>query len=135
MKSRTPATVDEYFASVEDADKRATLQQLRRTIKAALPRAEECISYGMPAVRYDGRVVAWYAAAKNHCAYYPGGIPAEFRDAVKKYDTSKGTIRFQPDKPLPATLVKRLLKARIAANAARVTRSPTAASSSKAPAG
>jgi len=118
-RARKPATVDEYLAAVPDADKRATLQKLRRTIKATLPRSEECISYGMPAVRYDGRVVAWYAAAKNHCAYYPGGIPADLKDAVKKYDTSKGTIRFPPGKPLPTALVKKLLKARIAANAAR----------------
>src|SRR5438045_3099879 len=117
--SRKPATVDEYLASVPDGGKRSALQRLRRTIKAALPRAEECISYGMPAVRYDGRIVAWYGAAKNHCSYYPGGIPAAFKDDVKKYDTSKGTIRFQPDKPLPAALVKKLLKARIAANANR----------------
>jgi uncharacterized protein YdhG (YjbR/CyaY superfamily) len=118
-KTTRPATVDEYLAGVPDDDKRAALQKLRKTIKAALPRAEECISYGMPAFRYDGRVIAWYAAAKNHCSYYPGGIPASCKDDVAKYETSKGTIRFQPDKSLPATLVKKLLKARIAANAAR----------------
>ena len=118
-KTRKPVTVDEYLKAVPDEDKRRALQNLRRAIKTALPGAEECISYGMPAVRYDGRVVAWYAAARNHCAYYPGGIPAECRDDVANYDTSKGTIRFQPDKPLPARLVKKLLRARVAANAAR----------------
>ena len=120
-KSATRAkvtTVEQYLAQLDD-DKRTALERLRRTIKTALPRAEECISYGMPAFRYDGRVVAWYAAAKNHCAYYPGGSPAACREDVASYDTSKGTIRFQPDRPLPAALVKKLLKARIAANAAR----------------
>ncbi len=118
-KTRKPRTVDEYLTGVADADKRSALQNLRRAIKTALPGAEECISYGMPAFRYDGRVVAWYAAARNHCAYYPGGIPAECQADVANYDTSKGTIRFQPGTPLPARLVKKLLTARVAANAAR----------------
>ena len=118
-KSRKPATVDEYLAAVPDDQKRAALQKLRRTIRAALPRAEECISYGLPAVRYEGRMVAWYGAAKNHCSFYPGGVVAACKDDLAKYETSKGTIRFSPDDPLPATLVKKLLKARIAANADR----------------
>ena len=118
-KSWKPATVDEYLAAVPDDQKRVALQKLRRTIKAALPRAEECISYGLPAVRYEGRMVAWYGAAKNHCSFYPGGVVAACKDDLTKYETSKGTIRFSPDDPLPATLVKKLLKARIAANADR----------------
>ncbi len=118
-KSRKPATVDEYLAAVPDDHKRAALQKLRRTIKAALPRAEECISYGLPAFRYEGRMVAWYGAAKNHCSFYPGGVVDACKDDLAKYETSKGTIRFTPDEPLPATLVKKLLKARLAANARR----------------
>jgi uncharacterized protein YdhG (YjbR/CyaY superfamily) len=121
--SRKPATVDEYLAAVPDDQKRAALQTLRRTIKAALPRAEECISYGLPAFRYEGRMVAWYGAAKNHCSFYPGGVVDAFKDDLTKYETSKGTIRFTPDEPLPATLVKKLLKARIAVNARAAIRS------------
>jgi len=122
-KSRKPATVDEYLAAVPDDHKRAALQKLRRTIKAALPRAEECISYGLPAFRYEGRMVAWYGAAKNHCSFYPGGVVDACKDDLTKYETSKGTIRFTPDAPLPATLVKKLLKARIAVNARAAIRS------------
>jgi uncharacterized protein YdhG (YjbR/CyaY superfamily) len=122
-KSRKPATVDEYLAAVPDDHKRTALQKLRRTIKAALPRAEECISYGLPAFRYEGRMVAWYGAAKNHCSFYPGGVVDACKDDLTKYETSKGTIRFTPDAPLPATLVKKLLKARIAVNARAAIRS------------
>ncbi len=121
-KSRKPATVDEYLAAVPP-DQRAALQKLRRTIKAALPRAEECISYGLPAFRHDGRMVAWYGAAKHHCSFYPGGVVDACKDDLTEYETSKGTIRFRPDAPLPAALVKKLLKARIAVNARRAIRS------------
>jgi uncharacterized protein YdhG (YjbR/CyaY superfamily) len=116
MKKAT--TIDEYLARVSD-DKRAALEKLRRTIKAAFPRAEECISYGLPAFRYNNRMLAWFGAAKNHCSFYPGGVVAACKDDLAAYDTSKGTIRFQPERPLPAALVKKLLKARIAADAAR----------------
>jgi uncharacterized protein YdhG (YjbR/CyaY superfamily) len=110
-------TIDDYLAGLS-ADKRAALEKLRRTIRAAMPRAEECISYQLPAFRLDGKVVVWFGAAANHCALYPGGIVDALQDELKDYDTSKGTIRFQPDKPLPATLVRKLVKARIARNAA-----------------
>ena len=123
VKSRKPATVDEYLAAVPDDQQRAALQKLRRTIKTALPRSEECISYGLPAFRYEGRMVAWYGAAKHHCSFYPGGVVDACKDDLTKYETSKGTIRFSPDAPLPAALVKKLLKARIAVNARRAIRS------------
>ena len=106
-------TIDEYLRTVSP-EKRVALKKLRRTIRAAFPRAEECISYGMPGFRVDGRVVAWFAAATNHCSFYPGGIPDGFESELADYETSKGTIRFQPDHPIPAGLVKRLIKARIA---------------------
>jgi uncharacterized protein YdhG (YjbR/CyaY superfamily) len=122
-KSRKPATVDEYLAAVPDDQQRAALQKLRRTIKTAFPRAEECVSYGLPAFRYEGRMIAWYGAAKHHCSFYPGGVVDACKDDLTKYETSKGTIRFSPDAPLPATLVKKLLKARIAVNARRASRS------------
>ena len=110
-------TVDEYLARVSD-DKRVALQKLRKTIKAAAPRAEECISYQLPAYRLNGMLVAFGATA-NHCAFYPmsASTVAAHREELKDYDTSKGTIRFQPDNPLPASLVRKLVKARIAENA------------------
>ena len=110
-------TVDEYLARVSD-DKRVALQKLRKTIKAAAPRAEECISYQLPAYRLNGMLVAFGATA-NHCAFYPmsASTVAAHKEELKDYDTSKGTIRFQPDSPLPASLVRKLVKARIAENA------------------
>jgi uncharacterized protein YdhG (YjbR/CyaY superfamily) len=106
-------TIDDYLAGVED-DKRTALERLRRTIKAIVPRAEECISYQMPAFRLDGRVLVWFGATSKHCAFYPGGAVEDFKRDLAHYDISKGTIRFQPDHPLPATLVRKLIKARIA---------------------
>ena len=114
-------TIDEYLAALSP-DKRAALQTLRKQIRAAAPRAEECISYGIPAFRLDGRMLAWFGAATNHCSFFPGGIVSDFKRDLKKYETSKGTIRFSPDDPLPATLVRKLIKACIARNAARAGR-------------
>jgi len=110
-------TIDEYLATLSD-DKRAALERLRKTIRAVAPRAEECISYQLPAFRLDGKVLVWFGAAANHCAFYPGAVVEDLKDELEDYDTSKGTIRFQPDAPLPATLVRKLVKARIAKNAA-----------------
>jgi uncharacterized protein YdhG (YjbR/CyaY superfamily) len=108
-----PKTIDQYLAALP-TDQRVALQKLRKQILAAAPRAEECISYQLPAFRLDGRVLVWFGAAKDHCSFYPGGIVAAFKDDLKNYNTSKGTIRFQPDKPLPAVLIRELVKARIA---------------------
>jgi uncharacterized protein YdhG (YjbR/CyaY superfamily) len=113
-------TSDEYLAAVSD-DKRAALEKLRNTIKAAAPKAEECISYGLPAFRLDGRLLVAFGAGVNHCAFYPcsGSTVAAFKDDLKPYETSKGAIRFQADEPLPATLVKKMVKARIRENEKR----------------
>ena len=110
-------TIDEYLDRVPDDDKRAALEKLRKTIRAAAPRAEECISYQIPAFRLNGLLVAFAAAAK-HCSFFPasGRLIAAHKHDLKGYDTSKGTIRFQPDKPLPAALVRKLVKARIVEN-------------------
>jgi uncharacterized protein YdhG (YjbR/CyaY superfamily) len=110
-----PTTIDEYLAALSD-DKRAALQKLRKTIKAAVPKAEECISYGLAAFRLNGRPLVAFGATGKHCAFYPmsSSTVAAHRDELKDYDTSKGTIRFQADKPLPAALVRKLVKARIA---------------------
>lgn len=113
-----PRTIAQYLATVS-ADKRAALERLRKTIRSAAPKAEECISYGIPAFRLDGKVIAWFGASANHCSFYPGGVLQDLGPELESYDTSKGTIRFQPDNPLPASLVKKLVKARIAKNAAR----------------
>ena len=122
MRSKThtapPATIDEYLSRVSD-DKRAALEQLRKAILGVIPLAEECISYQMPAFRYDGRVLVYFAAAANHCAFYPGGMVNDFKDELAAYETSKGTIRFQPERPLPASLVQKIVKARVAQNAAK----------------
>lgn len=113
MPKVTPGTIDEYLAKLP-ADKRAALQWLRRHIKAAAPGAEECISYGIPAFRLDGRLLVHFGAAARHCALYPGAVVESFRDDLQAYDTSTGTIRFQPDDPLPAALVKRIVRAQVA---------------------
>jgi uncharacterized protein YdhG (YjbR/CyaY superfamily) len=114
-----PKTIDEYLARVS-AEKRAALEQLRQTIRAAVPQAEECISYGLAAFRLDGRPLVAFGAAASHCAFYPmsSSTVEAHKDVLKDYDTSKGTIRFPVDRPLPATLVRKLLKARIAENKA-----------------
>jgi len=114
-----PKTIDEYLAALSD-DKREALEKLRKTIRAAAPKGEECISYSLPAFRLNGMLVAFGATA-NHCAFYPMSSTTveAHKDELKDYDTSKGTIRFQADKPLPAALVRKLVKARIAENEAR----------------
>ena len=109
-------TIDEYLAALSH-DKRAALERLRKAIQAAAPRAEECISYQLPAFRLDGRLLVWFGASANHCAFYPGAVVEAHKGELKDFDTSKGTIRFQADDPLPATLVRKLVKARIAKNA------------------
>jgi uncharacterized protein YdhG (YjbR/CyaY superfamily) len=117
--SAKPQTVDEYLESVSN-ERRAALEKLRSAIKSAAPEAEECISYNIPAFRLEGRMLVAFGAAANHCAFYAGAEPvrAHFEE-LKEYDTSKGTIRFQSDSPLPAELVKKLVRTRIAQYAAR----------------
>jgi uncharacterized protein YdhG (YjbR/CyaY superfamily) len=96
-------------------DQRAALEKLRAAIKSAAPEAEECISYQIPAFRLDGRMLVAFGAATNHCAFYPGAFPLKaHEDELARYDTSKGTIRFPAEKPLPAALVRKLVKTRIA---------------------
>ncbi|HUY15485.1 MAG TPA: DUF1801 domain-containing protein [Terriglobia bacterium] len=112
-------TIDEYLAALSD-DKRAALEKLRKTIRAAAPKAEECISYQIPAYRQNGMLVAFGATA-NHCAFHlmSSSTVEAHKDKLKDYDTSKGTIRFQADKPLPVALVRKLVMVRIAENVGR----------------
>jgi uncharacterized protein YdhG (YjbR/CyaY superfamily) len=116
-KAKLPHTIDQYLATLTK-DKRAALEKLRRAIKSAAPEAEECISYQMPAFRLAGKMLVGFRAAANHCAFYPmSSMTVEsHKSELQNYDTSKGTIRFHPQKPLPAALVRKLVKARIAEN-------------------
>jgi uncharacterized protein YdhG (YjbR/CyaY superfamily) len=109
-----PKTVDGYLARVPEPA-RSTLKKVRAAIRsAAPPGATETISYGMPAFKYKGMLV-WFAAFSNHCSLFPGaGVIEEFKNELKGFSTSKGTIQFPVDKPLSAALIKRMVKARIA---------------------
>ena len=119
MAAKT-TTIDEYLAAVSAAQ-RAALEKLRKAIRAAAPKAEECISYQLAAFRLNGKPLVAFGATANHCAFYPmsSAMVDAHKDELKAYDTSKGTIRFPADKPLPAALVKKLVKARIAENEGR----------------
>ena len=110
-----PKTTDAYLAAVTP-DKRTALEALRKSIKAAAPKAEECISYQLPAFRLKGKLLVAYGAAANHCAFYPGSVVQAMKDELKDYDTSKGTIRFPAKKPLPSALVRKLIKLGISKN-------------------
>jgi uncharacterized protein YdhG (YjbR/CyaY superfamily) len=107
-------TIDDYLARVSDKQ-RGALEKIRRAIKAAAPHTEECISYDIPGYRLHRRLLVSFAAAKNHCAFYPGARPIRVhKNELKAYAIGKGTIRFPAENPLPATLVKKLVKTRIA---------------------
>jgi uncharacterized protein YdhG (YjbR/CyaY superfamily) len=111
-----PNTIDEYLATLTD-EQRVALERLRKTIKAAAPKAEECISYGLPAFRLK-RMLVGFGATPNHCAFYlmSSRTVTDHKRDLEKYTTSKGAIRFQPNKPLPTSLVRKLVKARLAEN-------------------
>jgi uncharacterized protein YdhG (YjbR/CyaY superfamily) len=119
MRGRpTARNIDAYLSALPEAQ-RDVLQRLRKTIQAAVPGAEECISYSLPTFRLDGRPLVHFGASAGHCSFYPGsGTAVEaHQKELAHYSTSKGTIRFQPEKPLPASLVRKLVKYRIAENA------------------
>jgi len=118
-RSAKPETIDDYLAVLPE-EVRVALEKLRKIIKAAVPKAEECISYRLPAFRLNGKMLVAFGATANHCAFYPmSSFTVEaHKDELKGYDTNKGTIRFPASKPLPAALVKKLVKARIAENEA-----------------
>jgi uncharacterized protein YdhG (YjbR/CyaY superfamily) len=115
-----PTTIDEYLAAVEPA-KRKALERLRRNVLSAAPNATECVAYRLPAFRLDGKLLVIFGAAAKHCALYPMSrrVVAAHKDELRGFDFSEGTIRFQPDRHLSAALVRTLVKARIAENAAR----------------
>ena len=114
--SAVPKNTDEYIAKIPEPA-RSTLNKMRAVIRSVVPRGStEVISYGMPAFKHNG-VLVWFAAFSNHCSLFPTASVIEaFKKELKGYTTSKGTIQFPVDKPLPAALVKKLVKARIAQN-------------------
>jgi uncharacterized protein YdhG (YjbR/CyaY superfamily) len=113
--ARKPTTIDEYLATVS-GERRTALDNLRKMIRGFVPKAEECISYGNPAFRLEGAVVAGFCATTKGCSYFPfsgstlGTLAGELRD----YDMTKSALHFHPEHPLPASLVRKLIKARIA---------------------
>jgi len=118
-RAPAPKTVDEYMARVPPKF-RATLQRLRETIQAAAPGAEEVISYRMPAFRQNGMLV-YFAAFDEHCSFFVGSskVRRQFSAESKPFVAGKGTLRFTPERPLPAGLVTHIVKARVAENDAR----------------
>ena len=109
-----PKTVDEYLAGVPEPA-RSALNKIRAAIRSALPpQATETISYRIPAFSYNG-VLVWFAAFSNHCSLFPTAAVIEaFKKELKGFSTSKGTVHFPMDKPLPIALIKKLVKARVA---------------------
>jgi len=112
----TPAEIQAYFGNVSD-NQRAALLMLRESIKAVVPEAEEVISYGLPTFKLHGPLVA-LGSAKKHCAFYhmSSNLLEAMASDLAGYDTSKGTIRFSPENPLPAALVAKIVKLRIQEN-------------------
>jgi uncharacterized protein YdhG (YjbR/CyaY superfamily) len=120
--SDVPKSIDEYLAGVPEPA-RTTLNTIRATIRSVVPpEATEVISYRIPAFKYKGMLV-WFGAFSDHCSLFPGaGIIEAFKDELKRYRIAKGTIQFPLDKPLPAALLKKIVKTRVAANEAKKTR-------------
>ena len=114
-----PKTIDAYLARIPEPA-HSTLQKIRAAIRSALPSsATETISYKIPAFRH-GEVVIWFAAFADHCSLFPTGRVIDmFKDDLKPYTLSKGTIQFPTDKPLPASLIRKMVKARLATIAAK----------------
>jgi uncharacterized protein YdhG (YjbR/CyaY superfamily) len=113
-KMKRYGTVEEYLVD-QPRDVRATLEQVRRSVLAVVPNATEKIGYGMPGFYVDGRPLVYYAAFKEHCSLFPasGSVIQRFSDDLKGYGVAKGTIRFPIGEPLPAPLVKKIVKAKL----------------------
>ena len=113
--ARKPTTIDEYLASVT-GERRAALDNIRRTIRTILPEAEECISYRIPAFRFKGRIVAGFAATAKGCSYFPfsGSTLRTLAEELENFEQTKSSLHFDPAKPLSVALLRKLIKARIA---------------------
>ena len=121
-KTTVARDVDDYLSRLPE-DSRGALENLRDTIKSIVPDAVEVISYQIPTFKYQDRMLVSFAAFAEHCSFFPGAAPiAAHQSDLKSYQTSKGTIRFPASKPLPATLVRKLVKTRIAENERLVAR-------------
>jgi len=121
--SDVPKTVDQYFATVPEPG-RTTLKKLRKAIRSLVPaETTEIITYRMPGFRYKGGLVC-YAAFSDHCSLFPmdASLIVKFKSELKGYTTRKGTIQFPLDKPLPMTLLRKIVNARVATNEKRKTR-------------
>ena len=106
--------VDEYLEGAPEPQ-RATLDALRQTLREILPDADQALSYGVPAFRMEGKVIAGYAYFKNHCSYLPhsGSVLPELANELQPYEWSKGTLKYPIDEPLPRSLVARLVEVRL----------------------
>jgi uncharacterized protein YdhG (YjbR/CyaY superfamily) len=116
----TPTSVEDYLAALPE-EPRAALEKLRKTIRAAAPQATEKISYAMPAFEQNGRFLVSYAAFKDHCSLYPAStaVMETLGDELEPYFSGKGTLRFRADEPIPAALVRKIVRVRLEENAAR----------------
>jgi uncharacterized protein YdhG (YjbR/CyaY superfamily) len=111
----TALEIDEYLGALGEPE-RTTLAQLRETILAIVPDAEQCISYGMPAFKLKGKTIAGFAAFKSHLSYLPhsGSVISRLAEETEGYTKTKGSLHFAVDAPLPKKLVKKLLEVRMA---------------------
>jgi uncharacterized protein YdhG (YjbR/CyaY superfamily) len=107
------ASVDEFLAPLSE-ENRAALEHLRFTIRDTEPELEEYINYGVPSYRYRGKYLLSFGAGAKHLAFYPGAYPVEsLKDKLTEFRTSKGTIRFTPDKPIPDEVVREIVRLRV----------------------
>lgn len=121
LKKKAPArrgapakSVDEYLSRVPEPYRKA-LEKVRAAIKSAAPGAVEGISWGMPGYKLDG-YLGGFAAFKDHCSFFPGSTLEAFKDDLKGFETTKGSVHFTPEHPIPAALVKKIVKARVREN-------------------
>jgi uncharacterized protein YdhG (YjbR/CyaY superfamily) len=128
-QDKVPASVVDNYLAAGPEEKRATLEKLRRTIRTVVPGAEEVLWYQIPTFKFEGRPLVSFAAFKNHCSLFPlsMAIIRAHEDELKSYLTSKGTVRFTSDRPLPTALVKKIVRARIKENQARAQKKMSAA--------
>ena len=112
------ANVEEYLAGLSPRMRKA-LERLRKKVRALAPDAEEVISYGMPTFKLHGRAIAYFAAFKDHCSFFPGSAIVEaYQKELKGFKTSKGTIQFMPEHPIPDALVEKIVREKIKQNTA-----------------
>ncbi|HEU4740001.1 MAG TPA: DUF1801 domain-containing protein [Meiothermus sp.] len=114
MSAPQPSILDQLFAPLPQAQ-RAALERLRGIVKSVAPDAEECTSYGLPAFKLGKKKLVAFGAWKDHCSFYPmsARVLAAFAQELAGYGISKGTIRFRPDQPLPESLVRQIVEARL----------------------